>query len=289
MRIAYLASTVTLPGPGRRVDAHEHDQMVDALTGPFARHGLTLEAVAWDDPDVDWSGYALAMIGTTWDYWDRAEAFLDRLEHIGSVTRLHNPAALVRWNLRKTYLRDLERQGVRTVPSVWLDVPTPDAVRDAFDALDTREIVVKRQIGAGADGQHRLMRGDAVPPMVHPCFAQPFLPSILDEGELSFIYVDGSFCHALVKRPTAGDYRIQAAYGGIEEAIEPCPADRDTARAVLDALPSLPLYARVDLVRGNDGELLLMELELIEPFLYPLQGPALGERLASAVWRRVGA
>ena len=97
---------------------------------------------------------------------------------------------------------------------------------------------------------------------------QAFLPSVTCEGEYSFLYFGGNFSHALVKRPKDGDYRIQSIYGGTEETYTPTTPERESARSVLDALDYTPLYARVDLLRGLDGRLKLIELEMIEPYLY---------------------
>jgi hypothetical protein len=288
-KIAYLASRVTLPGsPIRRTDAFEHDFMMDALRGPFETRGLRLEDVSWDDAKVDWASYAGVIIGTTWDYWDRLEEFLAALDRIEAQTRLFNPSALVRWNIRKTYLRDLEAKGAQLIPTLWLDVADEAAAKAAFDTLGAGDVVFKRQVGAGAKDQHRVTRGEAIPEMRHPMMAQPFMPMIQTEGELSFIFIDGSFCHALVKRAQPGDYRIQSTYGGREEKITPSADDLTSAKAIIAALDEPPLYGRVDMLRGADGGLLLMELEVIEPYLYPVEGPELGERMAAGVARRLG-
>jgi len=90
----------------------------------------------------------------------------------------------------------------------------------------------------------------------------------VEEGEYSFLYFGGQFSHGLIKRPKKGDYRIQSIYGGSEETYTPSKEERASARLVLDALDFTPLYARVDLLRGRDGTLKLIELEMIEPYLY---------------------
>lgn len=288
MRIAYLASPVTLPGsPTRRADAFEHDHMMDLLGRGFSMTGDTIEDVSWDDATVDWSRFDAVIIGTTWDYWDRLDEFLEALSRISKSTRLYNRFDLVRWNIHKTYLKDLEAGGAQLIPTLWIDEMTEDKARAAFAELGADDLVFKRQIGAGAHGQHRLKAGDPIPHMPHPMMVQPFLPMIEKEGELSFIFVDGELSHALIKRAAAGDYRIQSLYGGVEAKIEPSETDHAAARAILSALGEPPLYARVDMLRGEDGSLLLMELEMIEPYLYPVQGPQIGERLARAVKRRL--
>ena len=289
MKVAYLASKVTLPGsPTRRSDAFEHDRMMDALVGPFADLGFQVEDVDWADDAIEWSDYCAVIIGTTWDYWDRPEAFLQTLKHIESKTLLFNDADLVCWNSDKRYLKSFDPNSVRMIPTLWIDQVDQSAFNAAFDQLGSEDLVFKRQVGAGADGQFRLSPTDSLPDMPHPMMVQPFLSNIQDEGELSFIFIDGAFSHALLKQAKSGDYRIQSTYGGTETQITPNADDLATAAHVLSTLNKTPLYARVDMLRGDDGFLRLMELELIEPYLYPLEGPQLGPMMASAVAKRIG-
>jgi len=265
-KIAYLSSKVTLPGsPIRRSDAFEHDRMMDALRDPFAKRGLQIQDIDWAAENVDWSLFDAALIGTTWDYWDHQAAFLERLDLIEAQIPLYNGAELVRWNSHKGYLRELEQKGARLIPTLWLDHVTTEGAAETFKLLGSNDLVFKRQVGAGAAGQYRLSSGDPMPAMPHPMMVQPFLKKIQTEGEISFIYIDGEFCHALIKRAANGDYRIQSSYGGVEEVIEPTEADLADATAVLLTLEEPPVYARVDMLRGEDGRLLLMEMELIEP------------------------
>ena len=287
-KIVYLCSQVTIPGsPNRRSDAFEHDRTMDALRPEFESHGMLLEDICWDQSGVKWHDYAAVIIGTTWDYWDRSDLFLKTLERIESQTLLLNSEAMVRWNLDKRYLKELEQKGARLIPTQWIADPTRAAVAAAFESLRCDDLVIKRQVGAGADGQYRLQRGGAIPDLDQAMMAQPFFPSIQTEGEMSLIFIDGEFSHALIKRAIEGEYRIQSSYGGTEQAISPSKEDLKSAMSVLASLDETPLYARVDMLRADDGELYLMELEVIEPYLYPLEGPQLGTMMAAAVQQRI--
>lgn len=288
MKIVYLASKATLPGsPTRRSDAFEHDRMMDALRGPFLDQAMNIVDVDWADPEQDWADYAAVIVGTTWDYWDHHAQFLQTLEQIEKTTQLFNSAALIQWNSHKGYLRELEQKGVRLIPTLWIDEVTTARATDAFAQLGSDDLVFKRQVGAGADGQFRLTPNSPLPDMPHAMMVQPFLSKIQEEGEYSFIFIYGRFCHALLKTAKSGDYRIQSTYGGRETPVTPHPSDLAAAEAVLKTLDETPLYARVDMLRGDDGGLLLMELELIEPYLYPLEGPDLGPMMATAVKRQL--
>ena len=195
---------------------------------------------------------------------------------------------MVRWNGDKRYLKELGTRGAVTIPTLWPEAPTEADVRAAFEQFGCERLVVKRQVGAGAEGQVSFRRDDPALTgwtMDRPAMIQPFLSAIQSEGELSFVFVGGSLSHALVKRPVGGDYRVQSSFGAEETAVSPAPQDRAAAEAVMAMLPfaEAPLYARIDMVRLESGALAVMEAELIEPFLYPLQGPEFGMRLAEAV------
>lgn len=292
--IAFLACATTVPGSGaRRGDAFEHDLMVAALEPAFAARGLGLRVIDWEAPLEEFDGVDAALLGTAWNYQDRAPAFLERLDALAARgVAVHNPPDLARWNISKTYLRELQEAGVRSIPTLWRETVTAKAVIEALDVFECDRVVVKRQVGAGAEGQELFRRSSLPGPNWNfgaPAMLQPYLPAIATEGELSFVFVDGALSHALVKRASEGDYRIQSIYGGTEEVYHPTADDLAAAQAVLDTVPfDTPLYGRIDMLRMDDGGLALMEAEMIEPYLYPVQGPQLGDKLAEAISKRTG-
>lgn len=292
MKIGFLTCPGTHPGsPTRREDAYEHDFQVDAIRPELEKLGHHLVEIDWRAPAETFADIALAVVGTPWDYQNDEPAFLAALHGIEQAgCQLCNPTQVVRWNSRKTYLRDLEARGAQLIPTIWVDDPSADDITNAFETFACDQIVAKRQVGAGAQGQsiHSRRTSDPQWRMDRPAMLQPFLPSVVEEGEYSFLFIDGELSHALLKRPIAGDYRVQSLYGGTEVAITPSAADLAAAQSIMTALPfPTPLYARIDMVRGDDGALLLMEAELIEPYLYPLQGPKLGPMMAAAIARRL--
>ena len=266
--------------------------MVAALEPAFAARGLVLESRDWRAPLSAFDGMAAVLIGTPWDYFDHAGEFMERLEALGARgMAVLNPPPVVRWNIEKTYLRDLARRGASTIPTLWLEDAASIDVLAAMDRWGTDDVVVKRQIGGGGLGQRRFTR-DVPPPagwrLGHRAMIQPFLPAIVSEGEISLVFIDGTFSHGLRKRAADGDYRIQSLFGGREEAFTPNPTELAQAQAVLAACPfPAPPYARIDMVRLPSGELAVMEAELIEPYLYPDHAPDLGERLAVALSKRL--
>ncbi len=292
-RVAYLACSTTLPSSkSRRDDAFEHDLTVGFLGLGLHRQGRTLTAVQWDHSDVDWSSFEAAVIGTTWDYPQRLKEFTATLHDIDSKTTLLNPLELVVWNTRKTYLQALAQLGIATIPTLWLERVTESACREAFATFAATDIVIKPQVGAGAWrqvllNQHEPWPADlSLPPA--EVMVQPLMRRIRIDGEYSFLFFNRRFSNAVVKRAVAGDYRIQSLYGGIESPHLPTSTDLSQAKAVVDAVEGPLLYARVDMVRDESDQLLLMELELIEPYLYPMYAPEMGHHFARAYLELVG-
>nr|WP_298926700.1 hypothetical protein [uncultured Erythrobacter sp.] len=297
IKIGFLACETTVPiangSPGeRRGDAFEHDLMIAGLEPAFTKQGFELCVIDWEAPIEAFDGIALAMLGTSWNYQDKPDAFVAKLDTLAArgITVCNSPD-VVRWNATKTYLRELGDAGARTIPTMWRESVTAKGALAAMDAFGTDRIVVKRQIGAGALGQELISRGSLPDDdwvFGHPAMLQPFLPAIAEEGELSFIFIDGELSHVLRKLPAKGDYRIQSLYGGTESIHEPSEDEAASATAIIATLPfPPPLYARIDMLRAEDGALMVMEAELIEPYLYPEQGPDLGNRLARAITNRI--
>jgi glutathione synthase/RimK-type ligase-like ATP-grasp enzyme len=230
--------------------------------------GDQAEPAVWSDPDVDWSSYDAVLIRSVWDYFDRHDEFLAWLDRV--PVPIWNPADTLRWNSEKGYLRELEDAGIRTIPTAWEgEVPWDEAI-------------VKPTVAGGSLGLRRAERGEPIEPGF---MAQPFLPEIT-RGELSLIFFDGEFSHAVRKTPAEGDIRVQPEHGGVVTAAQPTPAEMAMSERVIAAAGRDLLYARVDLV----GDGMLIELEAIEPRFFFEQGPPGAERrLIDGLMRRVAA
>lgn len=288
-RIAYLACQGTMTTSStRRHDAFEHDHSLRIFGPAFAASGYHLEEIAWD-ADVDWEQFDAAIIGTTWDYAARPDRFLAALKAIAARIPLANPPELVEWNLSKRYLGALDAKEVPSIPTLWVDRLADLAPDDIRAGVASEQLVIKPVIGAGGVDQFKGAVGTLPPPdhaLWHqPVMIQPFMANIGEEGELSFLFFDGIFSHAVRKTPASADYRVQSAFDGKEHAFAPAGSDLASAQAVIDALPAQALYARVDLVRRPDGVLAVMECELIEPYLYPGFDASEGRNLVMAVER----
>lgn len=273
-KIAILASGNLLPGhPDLRTDAFELEEEIGKLRPAFAVYGMKLDVLNWRDAPALADQYDAMLPLLVWDYFEsNQQKFLQAMAQICQKTELFNRFDIVQWNINKSYLEDLASQGVQTIPSRRVDRISELEVQRAFEKFNCEQLVIKPDVGGGAWRQVLLKRGDPYPSkdQLPPAgtLIQPFLKSVVTEGEFSFLYFGGAFSHALLKRPKAGDYRVQSTYGGREQPYEPTNAERAQARAVFDMLDYTPLYARVDLLRADDGRLLLIELELIEPYLY---------------------
>jgi len=234
---------------------------------------MELIQVRWREIETRAAEFDAILPLFVWDYFEgNEEAFLRAIAKAEAVTPVFNGFDILKWNADKSYLDELHMKGAAVIRTLTVEHVTKTNVERAFKELDADTLVIKPKVGGGAWRQVLHKKGetfpdaDSLPP--EGALIQPFLPSVLEEGEYSFLYFGGRFSHGVRKTPKAGDYRIQSMYGGAEETYEPTAAERDHARGILEVLDFTPLYARVDLLRGLDGTLKLIELECIEPYLY---------------------
>jgi glutathione synthase/RimK-type ligase-like ATP-grasp enzyme len=267
----------------------------EALALPALREaGVDVEVVVWDDPAVRWESYDRVVLRSTWDYPERLDRFLSWLEGVTAVTDLRNPVPMLRWSLDKHYLADLDRAGVPITPTTFVE-PGQDPVFPAGP------FVVKPAIGAGSRDAASYEPSDHDTALAHvrrlhsadaSVLVQPLLKSVAEEGEWPMVFFAGRYSHAASKRvalPRAGTIDDLFA----EETNTPYVADTAqiaVAQQAIDLVTQrfeVPLYARVDLVRDDDGRPCVLELELVEPSLFlPQAPPAAVARLVSALQGR---
>lgn len=263
----------------------------ELLLEPMQRYGWHVQTVSWLDQQVDWNTFDTVIIRSCWDYQDKPEQFLAVLASIEqSSARLENPLEVVHWNLKKHYLRDLQSKGIPTVPTVWLDGLAAEQIPGLFAHWPTPEIILKPVVSATAFDTFRLtpdsatQQAELLSKTFHQreCMVQPFIPTIVSEGEYSLFYFGKEYSHTILKTPKSGDFRVQEEHGGTLRSVEPEAQLLALSQTALSAIPVPTLYARVDWVRTDAG-FALMELELIEPSLYFNMDAASAERFACAV------
>ena len=283
----------------------EHEFDLEPLLAELARRGVSAEAAVWSDPSVDWSVYDLIVMRSPWDYSLRTAEFLAWLGSLDE-SRVLNPPALIRWNLDKRYLLDLEAHGVAIVPTVVAS--TLAEVRAAAETIGGR-IVIKPNVGAGSLGAHITRADDPkldgyVAEMLDAgklVLVEPEIPEITADGERGLLFFDGEYSHTITKGRILGD---DGGYHGGEynEDIRPAtPSDAEielaaqcsraiaaiaTERGFASAASTTPLYARYDIVTGASGPMVI-EAELFEPSYYVATAPGSLERVVDAMVRRL--
>jgi len=244
---------------------------------PLEKLGWQAEEISWKKPDVEWDKYDAVIVRSTWDYQSDPLKFSAVLEKINnSSAHLENELSIMKWNMNKNYLKDLQDKGIRIVDTVWEKTFIPQKVEYYFDFLGSDEIIIKPNISASAENTFRIKKYDAKNhlPVLEPVFrkrefmVQRFIKNIINEGEYSLFYFGGEYSHSILKVPKENDFRVQEEHGGKLFSVNPDEELKKTAEKILSSVKPLPLYARIDLVRTQDNDFALIELELIEPSLY---------------------
>jgi glutathione synthase/RimK-type ligase-like ATP-grasp enzyme len=264
----------------------------DRLAAEVLRsRGVAVASAVWDDPAVDWSRYAGVVIRSTWDYHHRQDEYEDWLQRCATGgVKLWNPPAAVLANMNKRYLSELAERGVDVVPTEHLDIRHGQGLREMLQRRGWDEAVVKPAVSASAYRTWRtsLLTADRDQPAFeedtsrHEVLVQPHIEEIATHGEWSLVFFGGKYSHATIKRPAAGDFRVQEELGGSAAAAHPPEHLIHAARHILSISPSPLLYARVDGVE-RAGRFMLMELEINEPYLFLAMASDAAARFADAI------
>lgn len=291
------------------------DEDMPPLVDALQRLGARVATPRWDDGELDWSQFDVALLRSTWDYVERLPDFLAWTRRCANQTRLLNPAEVVAWNVDKRYLAHLHAAGVAVVPTQFIE-PGSDAAAglDAFldddgaGALSAgvacafAQFVVKPSVGAGSRDAARYRRADRSRALAHlkrlveaerrSAMLQPYLAAVDTEGETALIYLGAAPSHAIRKGPLLrlDEGLVEGLFAPEEiRARAPSEAERRLGAAAYAAIPfEPPLYARIDMIRDTQGAPVVLELELTEPSLFFAHAPGSAEQLARAVLARCG-
>lgn len=238
--------------------------------------GLKTLRLAWDDLLFDWSTTKAVLFRSTWDYFDRFDEFSKWLETVSKQTQLLNSETLIRWNIDKHYVLDLQQKGIHIAETHFIERGANVSLKQLHDILNWKDTVLKPCVSGAARHTYKLNPENYTEH--EPIFQdlikdeammlQPFQYKIVTQGEISMMVFNGKYSHAILKKAKAGDFRVQDDFGGSVHEYQPTDEEIAFAEAAVLACPQLPIYARVDIFEDNDGRIALSELELIEPELW---------------------
>lgn len=264
----------------------------DKLAAELLRgRGVGVEAALWDSAEVKWEEFDAVVLRSCWEYHLRTVEFLDWITLMERRNvNLWNPPGVVRENADKHYLKRLADEGVRVAPTVWLEPGSefdlaaileeqgwPQAVIKPTVSMSAYRTWITNPSRAASDGMEvgGMLKSSGV-------MIQRFVPEVQTHGEWSFVFFMKEYSHAVLKRPKPGDFRTQRDFGGCHAESKPPQPLLEQAQRIISKVKEPLLYARVDGVEV-DGELVLMELELIDPVLFFSHSAVAASRFADAL------
>jgi glutathione synthase/RimK-type ligase-like ATP-grasp enzyme len=272
------------------------------LVRMLERLGMRVQPAVWNDPTVDWNGIAACIVRSTWDYHRHHEMFLHWIDAVGEKTYLLNPPNVIRWNAHKFYLRELENDGILTVPTIWLARGASVDLKETLSRSGWPEAVIKPAYGASADGilhvrSGRQARADGQSHLDRllehqDALLQPYLATICAHPERALVFIDGAYSHAVTKMPfmhAKSDLAMRALHPPGASGEIPVAATADEISLASNALHAAPaghIFARVDVVRYGTQPCVL-EVELIEPALYLYAHAPAAQTLARSIVKQI--
>lgn len=253
--------------------------------------GLKVKRLAWDNLSFNWESTKSVLFRSTWDYFDRFEEFSTWLNKVSTKTTLLNSEKIIRWNMDKHYLLDLQKKGIHIIPTVYIEIGSKTTLKKIHKEHNWDHTILKPCISGAARHTYKLdpqniEQHEAVfQELIHKeaMILQPFQNSIVVKGEVSLIIINGIYTHAVLKKAKKGDFRVQDDWGGTVHTYIPNQKEIEFAENAVKACIEFPVYARVDITTDNDGHLAIVELELIEPELWFRKNPPASDLLAKSI------
>ena len=266
----------------------QEDNMVkDALE----KRGYRVMRTNWDNPSVDWTETGYVLFRTTWDYFDRYPEFEQWINRVKNLTTFINPVDTIIWNLDKHYLNELKNNGINIPPTIYIERGCMTSLRELYLSAGWKDAILKPVISGGARHTYRINEEnvDALERSFRELVSgesmmlQEFQHNVINEGEIALMLFNGRFTHAVLKKAKSGDFRVQDDFGGTVEDYRASKDEISFAERAVACCQSLPVYARVDIIRDNNNQLCLAELELIEPELWFRRFPPAVDSFAEAI------
>lgn len=275
-------------------EAPELNSEDSVLLGSLSKIDIVADVSPWSNQKTNWENYDAVIVRSTWDYYKRYSEFSQWLGQLQIIQKnVWNPVPVLKWNSNKKYLQEFEKKGIKIIPTIWLnknDTPLEEIMKNnSWDRA-----VIKPTVSAGSFHTYNLTIENSrkVERDIEPLFGQydfmlqPFMSEVVDEGEWSLLFFNGTFSHAVLKTPKSGDFRVQPKYGSLVRLVSPSEKIISDAKKIVWSVNEPLLYARVDGIIRND-EFYLMELELIEPMLFLGYSEHADQRFTNAIAERL--
>jgi glutathione synthase/RimK-type ligase-like ATP-grasp enzyme len=265
----------------------EDGLVLDALKA----NGHRVTRISWSDPEFNWASTKAVIFRTTWDYFDRFEEWKAWLASTSKLTQMINPYALINWNMDKHYLRDLHDRGINIPATRYIEIGEETNLKALYHETGWTDCILKPCVSGASRHTYKLNidtlqeHEEIFQTLIvkEAMMLQPFQKNVVEKGEVSLMVMGGEFTHAVLKVAKPGDFRVQDDFGGTVHLYDPSSEEIAFAEKAVAACDPQPTYARVDIIRDNNDQLALIELELIEPELWFRLKPEAAQVLANAL------
>ena len=265
------------------------------LINALAERGLQAIRADWADENFAWQEAKVAVFRTTWDYFDRFTEFTRWLDKTRRLTHFVNPYSLIKWNLDKHYLLELQANGVNIPATIFIEPGATTTLAEVIGPTGWPEVILKPAVSGAARHTYRIKAARIADyekvfqqlTAREAMMVQPFQQSVPDKGEIALMYFNGKYSHAVLKKAKAGDFRVQDDFGGTVHPYKPTAAEIALGEKAISICRPTPVYGRVDILEDNAGNPAIGEVELIEPELWFRMYPPAARLMAAALGQHI--
>ncbi len=254
--------------------------------------GLNVIRKDWNNSEFKWEETKYALFRTTWDYFDKFKKFKSWLKNTKNKTEFINSYEQIMWNTNKHYLLELSKKNIKIPPTKIITKNTKIDLKEVFTQSNFKEIIIKPTVSGAGRHTYRVNKSNidnyknifSLLIKEEDFIVQEFQKNILTKGEISIMLINGKHTHAILKKAKKNEFRVQDDFGGTVHSYSASKEEIKFAENIISVIKPKPVYARVDLMFNDKNEIVLSELELIEPEMWFRKNPLAAEILAKKIF-----
>ncbi len=282
------------------ITSEEDPQLIndDRLAfAPLLDLGLEVRPLVWDS-DADLTSFDAFIFRSCWNYHRKFDQFISWLDSLEKLRKpVLNAVGVSRWNLNKKYLLELKKKGAVIPETEWIEkrsVIQPAQLASIIKKIPSEKVVIKPAVSLNGQDTYLLVSSElleiekVIKELLkeRDVLIQEFIPEVKTSGEVSLVFFDGKFSHAIKKIPSREEFRVHSEYGGTRVSVTPSIDIINQAERVLAMIGESLLFCRVDIVE-KEGVAILIEAEIIDPMLFLGYSEGAPERFAKAIKKRL--
>lgn len=251
------------------------------------KQNVDVDIISWEDKKVDYNKYQIIVVRSIWGYQNKISEFNDWIDMLfRKKIPVFNNIDLIRGNYNKfiqynillknnipcidtkfIFLKDI-KSDIKTIIDSLIDESSIYVIKPIVSGSGNNSFLISHNVVARKNYLDLSLIDDHFFQIIkennNGIMLQPFIDTI-DEGELSLIYIDHAFSHAIIRNTSIFNNNYGNKFLDIDQ-IDPEAIALGNKISEISEYKEY-LYLRIDLLKYRN-HYCVIEVELLDPCLF---------------------